>query len=82
MPPAPGMVRVNTGWFWYWIGWFAVGFGVPEAYAIWHKRTNETLSGQVWYLERRYRWAWIVVALGMAWLTAHFLGHHTTPGVK
>jgi hypothetical protein len=63
-----------SGWFWYWVAWFVVGFGVPEGYAIYRKRTGDTLSGQVWWLERKFRPLWLVVAVGMAWLTMHFLG--------
>lgn len=40
-----------TIWGWYWLLWFTLGFGIPEAVAlIWNVRN--TLSYQIWGIEK------------------------------
>jgi hypothetical protein len=58
----------------YWLVWLVVGFGVPEAVALVRRRTDWTLSGQVWELEgtgasiTRF-----VVAAVLVWLFGHMV---------
>lgn len=70
-----------SGFSLYWLLWLAIGFGVPEGYAIATKHYQWTLSETVW------RWCdttpgstlvhWtalhVLVALFMVWLTFHIV---------
>lgn len=55
----------------YWLVWFCLAFGtfiVPEIIAIVRNRTQDTLSGAIWSLER------LKVGQGpWGWTAAHFL---------
>ena len=75
-----------TGWGWYWITWFAAGFGAPEAYGL-LRNTQDTLSWQIWGLEQvnfkdpfdfagwtLVHWAMGVILLGFTtWLGLHMI---------
>lgn len=39
-----------TGWGVYWLAWFTIGFGIPEAVAL-VRNVKDTLSYQIWGLE-------------------------------
>lgn len=75
-----------TGWGWYWIFWFFLGFGIPEAYGL-LRNTLDTLSWQFWGLEKINfghpldfaDWSWlhyligIMLLIGLAWLFGHLV---------
>lgn len=78
-----------TGWGWYWIVWFAAGFGLPEAYGLVFN-TQDTLSWQWWGLEQIdfkhpldfAQWTpghWIIGVLLLAFVT--WLGGHLVFGI-
>lgn len=60
-----------NGWSWYWVAWIALGFGIPEGWALAHNVKN-TLSYQVWDAESfggtPVR---ILVAIFCGWLLVH-----------
>lgn len=71
----------------YWAIWFAVSFGtfiVPEAIALVRNRTQDTLSGAIWAMEKLQpgqgitKWTFAhfaftsVFALITVWLVFHF----------
>jgi hypothetical protein len=64
----------------YWIAWALLGFGIPEVIALVRKDRGDTLSENVWkwfgIRKGKGRWVWPrrgVLAIGMLWLTIHFL---------
>lgn len=77
-----------NGWDVYWIAWLLIGFGIPEAYALYRQvKYNEaggTLSENVreWFSTDVSGWkdksGWakirrLFIFLGMAWLFAHWM---------
>lgn len=64
----------------YWIAWALLGFGIPEAIALYRKEENDTLSDHVWkwfgIRRGKGRFVWVrrgVLALAVGWLGIHFL---------
>lgn len=59
---------------WWWVVWLMVGFGVPEAVALFMHQPQRTLSDHVWAAEGsgptivRY-----LVAAFLVWLTLHMV---------
>lgn len=77
---------LSDKWNWvsfYWLGiWFLLGFGVPEAWALFSGHPENTLSDQVWRLEGNSfgpPWAWtpvhVILAIGFLWLAGHMIAH-------
>jgi len=63
-----------NGWSVYWAAWLVIGFGIPEAIALFSRHPENTLSDQVWHLEgtgatfMRY-----FVFVGLLWLLIHMV---------
>jgi len=79
---------VFNGWDIYWIAWFCIGFGLPEAIALYrnirYKTYGETLSENVreWFSTDVKGWKNIsgtakirrlLLFFGVAWLVAHWM---------
>lgn len=66
-----------NAWSLYWLLWMAVGFLVPEFWALFTNPAN-TLSAQVWHLAGvgnpgTWSFAHFTIAAFCIWLTGHFL---------
>lgn len=75
-----------TGFGWYWIAWFFLGFGGPEAYGLIYN-VQDTLSWQFWGLEHIdfqhpfdfAEWTWVhfliggMLVAGLLWLLGHLV---------
>jgi hypothetical protein len=75
-----------TGFGWYWLAWFFLGFGIPEAYGL-IRNAADTLSEQFWHLERANLahpfdfsdWTWlhyligVMLLVGFGWLLGHLV---------
>jgi hypothetical protein len=75
-----------SGWGWYWLAWFILGFGGPEAYWLAVNARN-TLSDQFWGIEKISLanpfdfadWTWLhytlasIFAAGLTWLFFHLI---------
>lgn len=57
--------------FLVWIGW-GLAFLAFEGYALIRHRDDQTLSWQIWMLERRAPWLRWAIAFFLTWLTIHF----------
>jgi hypothetical protein len=74
---------------WYWVAWILLGFGIPEAIALFNRKgTEDTLSEHVrrWFatdvIGRKNLSAWakirrILLAVGMSWLFIHWMTNGT-----
>lgn len=76
------MPHWNT-WSIYWLLWLAIGFCVPEFWALGTGHPENTLSEQVWHLTGQtgaagtahWTFAHFVVAAFCVWLAGHFVFH-------
>jgi hypothetical protein len=61
----------------YWLAWLALGFGIPEGWALFTGRPQDTLSYQVWHLgdvQRGAPWTFLhyLIFVLALWLVIHF----------
>lgn len=64
--------------FYWFVIWFACGFGIPEGIALATGHAENTLSDNVWHLvglEPGHPWTFVhfLVAALMVWLLFHFV---------
>jgi hypothetical protein len=77
-----------NGWSWWWLSWFTAtiaSFLVPELYALSTGHGENTLSAQVWKLEKiapgQHVWEWTalhvliggLLAVVLIWLLVHLV---------
>lgn len=63
-----------NGWSLYWLAWIALGFLVPELYALITGHPGNTLSYQVWHLEGKgATFARYFVGAFLLWLLIHMV---------